>query len=409
MLNLQKLHSLALGRDVRFNMSILSQIRNLTINLYVFAEVASGLSKLTQLECLSMPFMRASCNSSFLNFLSNLTKLDVARDHCVAGDHFNAQNITSLTRLTSLNCPQKTLNDDNLQHLTNLKHLKFNSANGVTNKSLTLLTSLERLEANNNQINDQLLSHLFKLSHLNIDNIFDPAYTFNGLKTLTNLTHLEYHQDPLEGQHFNCFPYLTFLSIDGKKFNGSLIKSLSNLTHLSLSRFVKSDTLPRYQEEVLKELQHNPELIHLSIPGYQIGHLTLSKLPNLTFLNADGSQLKKESLEYLTNLKNYNMKDVITTTSLEVLQSFGVVTLRIFKNLDEVKFVTNIKGSELKWLTGIRKLDLDANRLIETMHLTSLTNLEILSFRRMKNSAINAENFHELCKAMPNLIIKHRC
>ncbi|TAG86671.1 MAG: hypothetical protein EAZ20_12320, partial [Bacteroidetes bacterium] len=152
----------------------------------------------------------------------------------------------------------------------------------------------------------------------------------------------------------------------------SSLQSLTNLTHLYLSRNQISD---------LSSLQSLTNLMHLYLSENQILDISsLQSLTNLTELNLSVNQISDiSSLQSLTNL---------TELDLSVNQISDISSLQSLINLTELNLEGNKISdiSSLQSLTNLMHLYLSENQISDISSLQSLTNLTHLYLSRNKIS-----------------------
>ena len=175
-----------IGNDYRFkNLSNLTSLSLHPISAIVDSDIMN-LTNLSYLNCES----HKNLTDNGVSTLTNLTFLRLKSD--ISSNTLTCFN--KLTYLSSLN-----LTNEKIKHLTNLKNLKLEKTDFVTDdgiKSLTKLISIgifvEKL------ITDHGLSHLINLTYLEFDDRMSlENITWNCVKTLTNLRNLNYFKEKL--------------------------------------------------------------------------------------------------------------------------------------------------------------------------------------------------------------------
>lgn len=148
--------------------------------------------------------------------LSQLRTLNLAKSRCPTDAHLRC-----LTNLTSLDLDTNLLiTNSSVSLLTSLNSLDLSSNHLISGKVLTTLTNLTSLSlAQNRKIDGSVLRHLVNLTHLCLNSNekvalshLEPLTSLTSLvlqayqdfscnhtrRSLTNLTHLDLHQTPLE-------------------------------------------------------------------------------------------------------------------------------------------------------------------------------------------------------------------
>lgn len=304
--------------------------------------------------------------------LPNLTDLTSCNPNTITDD-----GIQNLTKLKSLLIP-KNITDNGLVRLTNLENLNIKHNLLVTDKSLSKLTKLKSLTIGcNRNITDSSVSRLEKLTYLHIRHNFmikDGLWYMLDLKTLI-----------MKGECNN--------------FNTTSLKTLKNLTTLDLSAadFIigDQDIMFLYKlttlmivdtgfisDKSLKNLFRLEKLCVIADPSYSkeeqnyddgnISDASISKLPNLTYLNIEQSQkITSKSIGKLTKLQHLTLGNAqrITNASINKLVNLEYLHLTEADKIGDLAF---------KNLTKLKNLSIIGNNKVKGFeNLYSVTSLEI--------------------------------
>lgn len=198
--------------------------------------------------------------------LSNLTNLRDLRtesyNHISVSDYILAPltNLTTL-HLGSPGCyivvpwgsSSRSITDDSLSLLTNLRSLSITSSCGATKLSLTKLTNLTELSFCHSNISDIAISPLTKLQSLYLSRC--EHLQGRGLHTLVNLTYLDISQNPQLTD--DCLQNLQ--RVETLEILGNPKFSPSGLAHLPVLKRLALSTGPNMDEIMSKY----PDLIYI--------------------------------------------------------------------------------------------------------------------------------------------------
>lgn len=188
LMNLSNLKSLMVSGNKITDGSIhqLIKLERLSIDQYC-PITDESIRCLTNLIFLKLEFnTNISVNS--LKYLTNLKILVLLEYNYYS--KITDKIIGSLTGITHLDLCSKSITDKSISKLTNLKYLRFDNTNGITNYSIKYLTNLRSLVIyeNNERISDESIKFLTNLQTLEFNNKY---ITYSSIKYLTNLNNLK--------------------------------------------------------------------------------------------------------------------------------------------------------------------------------------------------------------------------
>jgi Leucine-rich repeat (LRR) protein len=336
-----------------------ANIKTLSLTIYSWLELPSGLANFTNLTSLDLSFCTSLQNVDGLANLPNLTSLDLSSCDYLQ----NMDGLANCTNLTSLDFSwcDSLQNLDVLANLTNLTSLDLSSCDYLQNvDGLTNLTKLTSLDLNycRSLQNVDGLANLPHLTSLDLHYCFS-LQNVDGLANLTNLTSLNLH---------GCS---SLQNVDG-------LANLPNLTSLDLS-YCKSlqnvDGLANLTNLTSLDLHYCSSL--QNVDG-------LANLTNLTSLdlNQCSSLQNVDGLANLTNLTSLEMGSYCS--SLEVSFEKSKMTTRdeVVVYQDKIRIVMALKNGDmdvfpdykatailnLSWCTLLKNVD----GLAKCTNLTSL-------------------------------------
>lgn len=286
------------------------------------------LMRLVSLQALSFPPFRlgsrkVAITDAGLRTATNLTKLDIANARWIRDD-----GIARLENLTWLKT-NASITDIGLMNLTNLTALYLPVKICVTDESITNLTKLTTLESWDTDLTPSGLNALTNLTSLALGST---QHNFDGaVVRLPNLVHLIF------GSGARCN-----ISDDGLKY-------LTNLTHLDLSN---DSWISDLGIQNLTKLQ----TLCLADAYNRVTSSGVSQLVNLTKLDISGMNL----------ITDYGIRGLEQLLSL-TLDIDSKVTDEGISNLINLTFLSLndlITDAGISPLTNLTKLDLRGNRLV---------------------------------------------
>lgn len=365
---------LSIYPELKFHIEKLSQLEQLDCS-NIIEQCPAFYENLTSLKVLNVD--QAKVNSTFLASLSQLKSLTKIAFNAV-NEEFSLKSLQHLNVLTALkeisvNCNEydnKGPDEILLEGLFNLQklHLSFEFLKDIHLDKIKDFTNLKDLKLDHcENLSDQTLSKLkdlTKLTKLSLKNC--PSFTSQGLLglNLRNLKELELSECRF-GQAliplFSLFTQLATLGLNEANFGFTEILKFTNLQTL--------------KSLAVKRASFNPRDFNL------IGKFTNLQFLNIKYLGgAGGAQLSDEltvnlkNLTLLTSLNlNYNQEltdqTIQSLAGLTNLKTLALSTLKItnrgvkyLSNLHNLVHLemdgTQIKGSEgIKYLVKLHKLE----------------------------------------------------
>jgi hypothetical protein len=238
---------------------------------------------------------------------------------------------------------------------------------------------LEELDVRTNKLSTLDVTRNIYLKKLLIDNTLIPAENYNTISSLD----------------LSNNPALQELSIMDNKFtsidvtrNANLLKLYIGNNHSTSNNTISSIDLSKNTKLTLFNagmipmstinLSSNPLIIDLGLTSMPITSVDLSGLTSLVSLNLGGTQITNLNLSSLTSLQTlfllFNTTSYLTSLVVPVnLQSLSIRS-------------TALTSVDLTRCPGLKTLSLESTSLTSgTISLTTLTNLESMSFRNQTN------------------------
>jgi hypothetical protein len=155
-----------------------------------------------------------------------------------------------------------------------LKKINIAHNKKVTCDGIKCLTNLTHININFTKITDEVVKNLTNLTHLDA---YNTKITDDGIKNLTNLTHLDVSSTKITDEAFKNLTNLIYLRASNTKITDDGIKNLTNLTYLDVCM-----TYITY--EGIKNL---PNLTTLLAWNTCITYEEIKNLPNLVYFEVD--------------------------------------------------------------------------------------------------------------------------
>mmetsp|Transcript_14808 Transcript_14808/g.16444 ORF Transcript_14808/g.16444 Transcript_14808/m.16444 type:complete len:395 (+) Transcript_14808:144-1328(+) len=197
--------------------------------------------------------------------------------------------------------------DDEIRHLTNVKHLGLHRALRVSDSSLQQLVGLKKLILfDNGSITDSCLKHLTNLQHLKL--AFCRNITGSCFKHLVNLKHLIIKNSTIKGEN---------------------IRHLSTIDYLHIEN---------YFSKTYEGLSYLPNLKHLTLGLCYITDAGMNQLVNLERLNIlIGSKLTMGCLKHLTSLVYLNIHSQLSDKfNKKDVEDLGITFMTEDEHISEV-------------------------------------------------------------------------
>lgn len=324
-----------------------------------------------------------NCSNNAISDL-NLTGLSHLQIFDCSNNFISNLNLTGVTNLNWLICSNNLLTTLNgISETVTL--LRFDH-NRLTSFNATDLVSLLEIDCSYNRLasfsitgspalasvmcNSNLLTSIDinTLPGLVTIDISDNKLTTLNVANLTELNTINCKANPyLTTVSLNNLGSLQSLSLVGVSDTGNGLFESANLTNLTLTNL--------------------PQLSYLNVSNNKIATLNLSDLSNLTFLDCSVNQLTNLSLVNLPNLKEL-VCYVNKFQSLDVTNLSALMTLRCgggYRNNNQlINVMQSLNVSGLSNLTTFECFD----TLITTLDLTGLTSLENFYFAGIDNAGV---------------------
>lgn len=268
---------------------------------------------------------------------------------------------------------------------TNLKTLRILCDNTLNGETIQHLNNMEILEIKGGQyIKDDHVEALYKLRVLNLRK--NTIITDSGISSLTKL---------------QC------LSLNGNDFITN--KCLMNKKYLKIL-FLKSCFINDLG------LQYIPQIEQLKIPGKCLTDFGMQFLTNIQILILSGEcKITDEGLQYIKNIKNFNVRANISDkglTYLPKLSKVGIysydITPKGFINQSHIIYLclpgNNFTDSDLIYFCNLRYLYMPNNFNIGNEGLQYLFNIKHIEL--YGNTEITDEYFINVPETIESLIMK---
>lgn len=372
----------------------------------------------------------------------NITMLNVSESNTS-----DLTGIMSFSNLTILYCSYNTISDLNVSGLSNLQILDC-SNNQLTSINLTGVSNLSSLICSYNQLTT-LNGVSSSISNLRCNN--NRLTSFNALN-LDNLIELDISNNKIESFSLNTAPNLAYFTCNSNLLTSLNVNAFSNLVSLDCSDN-NLTTLNISNLSLLTNLvcKINPELTSVSLsnlnslfsidltgntdPGNgtnvpiegNINSLTLTNLPQLSYLNCSYNKLTTLDITNLSSLISldcsFNLLTNLSLTNLPNLnylqcyvnkfQSLNVTSLTnltvlrcgsgYYNNNQITNVLQNLSVAGLSNLVILECFD----TLISSIDLTGLTNLQNLSFLGIQNAGVLNSLDVSSCTNLKNLTIRN--
>ena len=405
----KSLKTLYLGYNEIELISEISKLNRLNVLELVKNQIRSiaPIKKLKSLEFLGLENNKKIKDYHFIGNLRNLKYLDLSSNWL--------NEINFLSKLTELSTLDLSYNEpatiNPIKSLVNLKSINLSNTKNINDLSIiAYLVNLKSLGISNCNFPDlKIIENLKKLKSINTSS--NGHLNFSHLPYINSLQSLNLSKNNIHNIDFiNRFTNLKWLDLSDNEITDiSQIQELSSLKYLDLSDNKIRDISP---------LAKLVELQYLNVEENQIINLNgLNGTINLQNLDARSNQIKDISgLSELNKLRKLNLNhnkisnaniigNLINLCHINLSHN-SIFQIQSLKKLTKLKSLylndNKIKEIDLKYLSGLKKLNLAQNKLTTGENLVGLTKLNYLNLSR---NSINQIKPLSLLKTLKHLDI----